>query len=144
MQRTKIINTPEFIGQKVKLAGWVNIRRDHGKLIFIDLRDGSGMIQTVILPNHEDAYEKAKEIRSEYIIEITGLVKERPGSAKNEKITTGNVEVEVEDIKIISQPEGELPVDISAESLNLHLENQRHLRSSVQHALGRQMYRQSV
>lgn len=113
----------------MKLAGWVNIRRDHGKLIFIDLRDVSGIIQTIILPQAKEAYEKAKEIRSEYIIEITGLVKERPGSAKNEKITTGRVEIEIEEIKIISKPEGDLPVDISTEEMNLHLDTLLNYRS---------------
>jgi nondiscriminating aspartyl-tRNA synthetase len=129
MERTLIIDTPNKIGQIVKLAGWVHIRRDHGKLIFIDLRDRSGIVQTVIIPDKKEAYEKAKELRSEYIIEMEGLVKERPGSAFNEKITTGKVEIEAEKIRIISQPEGELPVDISEEDLNLHLETLLNLRS---------------
>lgn len=122
MERTLIGETPSLIGQVVKLQGWVNIRRDHGKLIFIDLRDRSGKIQMVIIPDKEDAYKTAKEIRSEYIIEVEGLVKARPGGAKNEKVPTGGVEIEVEKIEIISKPEVELPVDISVDELNLHLE----------------------
>ncbi|MDP1619380.1 MAG: OB-fold nucleic acid binding domain-containing protein, partial [bacterium] len=86
MERILIDETPKLIGQVVKLQGWVNIRRDHGKLIFIDLRDRSGKIQMVIIPDKEDAHRAAKEIRSEYIIEVEGLVKARPGGAKNEKI----------------------------------------------------------
>ena len=122
MQRTKIIDTPKFIGQQVKLAGWVHVRRDHGKITFIDLRDASGIIQTVVIPDYTDAYETAKKLRSEFVIEMEGIVKERPMSAKNEKSPTGGVEIEVKDIKIISKPEGELPVDISEENLNLHLD----------------------
>ena len=107
MQRTKIIDTPKFIGQQVKLAGWVHVRRDHGKITFIDLRDASGIIQTVVIPDYTDAYETAKKLRSEFVIEMEGIVKERPMSAKNEKSPTGGVEIEVKDIKIISKPDGE-------------------------------------
>ncbi|MFA7209481.1 MAG: aspartate--tRNA(Asn) ligase [Parcubacteria group bacterium] len=122
MQRILIDETPKLIGQVVKLQGWVSIRRDHGKLIFIDLRDRSGKIQMVIIPDKEDAYKAAKEIRSECIIEVEGLVKARPGGAKNEKIPTGGVEIEVEKLDVISKPEVELPVDISVEGLNLNLD----------------------
>lgn len=122
MKRIFIEETVKHIGETVKLAGWINVRRDHGKLIFIDLRDKSGIIQTVVLPNHEQAYEEAKSLRSEFIVEMEGLVKERPGKAKNENISTGGVEIEVEKIKIISKPEVELPIDVSGDELNLHLE----------------------
>lgn len=122
MQRTLIKDAVNLIGKKIKLAGWVHIRRDHGKLIFIDLRDRSGFVQTVFIPDKENAYNIAKEIRSEYIVEIEGLVKERPGGAANERISTGKIEIEAEGIKIISKPEEELPVDISNENLDLKLE----------------------
>jgi len=122
MERILIDETPNLIGQIVKLQGWVNIRRDHGKLIFIDLRDRSGKIQMVIIPDKEETHKTAKEVRAEYIIEVEGLVKARPGGAKNEKIPTGGVEIEVEKLNIISKPEVELPVDVSAEDLNLNLD----------------------
>ncbi len=122
MRRNLINETPNLIGQTARLAGWVNVRRDHGKLIFIDLRDRSGMIQMVIIPDKEEAYKIAKDIRSEYAIEAEGLVKKRPGGAANENILTGGVEIEVEKIKILSAPAEELPVDISEDDLNLHLE----------------------
>jgi len=129
MQRTLISETPSLIGKTVKLAGWVNKRRDHGKLIFIDLRDRSGMIQTVVIPNSKEAYTEAKKLRPEYVVELEGLVKERPASAVNPKIPTGGVEFEVKEVGILSQPEGELPVDISEEDLNLHLETLLNLRA---------------
>ena len=122
MERILISETLGQIGQIVKLQGWVNIRRDHGKLVFVDLRDRSGMIQMVIIPDKEEAYKAAKEIRGEYIIEVEGLVKARPGGAKNEKVPTGGVEIEVEKLSVLSKPEVELPVDISAEDLNVNLD----------------------
>lgn len=128
MNRILIGETPNLVGQTVKLAGWVNVRRDHGKLIFIDLRDRSGLIQMVIIPDKEEAYKTAKNVRSEYVIEVEGLVKQRPGSAANEKIPTGGVEIEVEKLKILSKSEGEVPIDISEENLNLHLDTLLDLR----------------
>lgn len=122
MERTLIIDTPKFVGQTVKLCGWVHVRRDHGKIIFVDLRDRSGIIQTVIIPDYAETHETAKTLRSEFVVEFIGKVKERPMSAKNEKSPVGSVEVEVEKIVVISKPEGELPVDISEETLNLQLE----------------------
>jgi nondiscriminating aspartyl-tRNA synthetase len=122
MERTLIEKTPGLVGETVKLKGWVSIRRDHGKLIFIDLRDRSGKIQMVVIPDKEEAHRAAKEIRNEYIIEVEGLVKARPGGAKNEKSMTGGVEIEVEKLSVISKPETELPVNVSEEDMNLQLE----------------------
>jgi aspartyl-tRNA synthetase len=102
MNRTLINETPNLIGQKVKLAGWVNVRRDHGKLIFIDLRDRSGIIQTVIIPDKAEAYNVAKEIRNEFVIELTGLVKSRPGGTAKDT-ETGGVEIETEKIVILNK-----------------------------------------
>lgn len=129
MQRTLIIETPLKIDQKVRLKGWVHIRRDHGKLIFLDLRDRSGIAQTVIIPDKKEAYETAQTVRGEYIVEIEGLVKKRPQSAVNEKIPTGRIEIEADKLFVISKPEGELPVDISEEDLNLHLDTLLNLRA---------------
>lgn len=117
-----IEKTPGLVGQIIKLRGWVSIRRDHGKLIFIDLRDRTGKIQMVIIPDKEEAYNAAKEVRNEYIIEVEGLVKARPGGAKNEKTPTGGVEIEVEKLLVITKPEVEFPVNIADEEMNLQLE----------------------
>ncbi len=67
--RTSIKDTPNKIGQKVKLYGWVHIRRDHGKLIFIDLRDATGIIQTVFIPSNKEAHEIASNLRAEWVVE---------------------------------------------------------------------------
>ena len=122
MERTLIIDTPNKIGEVVKLCGWVHIRRDHGKIIFIDLRDRSGIIQTVVIPDKKEAYETAKKLRGEFVVEMEGLIKERPGSAVNDKLPTGGVEIEVQKINILAKPEGDLPVDISEDDFNLHLD----------------------
>ena len=119
MQRVLISETPNLIGQKVKLAGWVNVRRDHGKIIFIDLRDRSGIIQMVVIPDKAEAYKISKDVRSEYVISVEGLVKERPGGQSKEDNPLGKVEIEVENIKIISRVEEELPFDITQKDLDL-------------------------
>ena len=103
MERTLIIDTPKFVGQTVKLCGWVHVRRDHGKIIFVDLRDRSGIIQTVIIPDYAETHDNAKRLRSEFVIEMEGTVKERPMSARNEKTPTGSVELEVTAINILNE-----------------------------------------
>lgn len=122
MERILIQEAPGEVGKIVKLKGWVNVRRDHGKLIFIDLRDRTGVIQMVIIPDKEDAYKTAKDVRSEFVLEVEGLVKKRPGGAVKDGASTGGVEIEVEKINILSQPEEELPINISEEELNLNLD----------------------
>lgn len=120
MERTLIADAPKMIGQYVKLAGWVNSRRDHGKLIFIDLRDRSGTVQIVVIPDKESAYQNAKDVRSEFVVEIEGLVKERPGGLeKNAK--TGKIELEAVKIIIISKVEAELPFDVAKNELDVNL-----------------------
>jgi aspartyl-tRNA synthetase len=115
MQRINIIETPKYIGQTVKIAGWVHIRRDHGKLIFVDMRDRSGMIQTVVIPDNVEAHDNAKRLRSEFVIEMEGLVKERPLSAKNEKMPTGGVELEVASINILNEAKT-LPFEVNKDT----------------------------
>lgn len=122
MSRILISQTPEHIGEKVSLAGWVHVRRDHGKLVFIDLRDRSGIIQTVIIPDGVKAYEIAKDIRSGAVVRMEGIVKERPASACNNETPIGCVELEVSDIFVLSRSEGDLPIDISQEKMDLQLE----------------------
>ena len=121
MERSLISQTPDLIGEKVKLSGWVNVRRDHGKLIFIDLRDRSGIIQTVVLPDKKEAYQAAKDVRSEFVISIEGLVKERPGGQEKDENPLGKVEIEVEKMEIISEVQEELPFDVSKKDLDVNL-----------------------
>ncbi len=91
------------IDKTVMLCGWSNRRRDHGKLIFIDLRDFSGIVQLVFDPNYnQKAYETAKEIRNEYVLKVKGKVVKRTQETVNEEIPTGKIEVFIEDIEILN------------------------------------------
>ncbi len=103
MKRILTIKTSQRKGKKVKLAGWVHSRRDHGQLIFIDLRDRSGLAQLVFLPDHEFCHQLANSLRSEWVIEVEGTVNERPRAMKNKNIPTGEVEIEVENLKILNK-----------------------------------------
>ncbi len=93
-----------FVDIEVNLCGWVNNRRDHGKLIFIDLRDFSGIVQLVFDPAHNSkAYQQAKRSRGEYVLKIKGSVKKRSEETINKDIKTGEIEVLVKEIKILNK-----------------------------------------
>lgn len=85
--------TTQHVGQKVVIMGWVNTRRDHGSLVFIDLRDREGLVQVVLDPTKADT-ASSKDFRSEYVVAIEGVVRARPDGMKNAKLKTGEVEVE--------------------------------------------------
>ena len=122
MERILIAETPSHIGEKVRLKGWVNMRRDHGKILFLDMRDRSGMVQLVVIPDHEAAYTASKECRNECVIEVTGVAKLRPGGAERSN-TSGSIEVEVEELHVLSSPESPLPFEIAEGGLeSLHLD----------------------
>lgn len=122
MKRILISEIPDHIGESVHLSGWVQKRRDHGKLVFLDVRDRSGTVQCVVIPDSGGAYEAAKSARNEDIIQITGLAKERPSSAANAGDALGGVEVEVKEFEIIAGPKEELPIDVSQDTLDINLE----------------------
>ena len=81
------------VGQTVTLAGWVHRRRDHGGLIFLDLRDSRGVVQVVVNPDAADAHAVASEARSEYVLRIEGRVERRRAGSENPKLPTGEIEV---------------------------------------------------
>ncbi len=114
MERTYISELKGMTGQDVKIAGWVNVRRDHGKLIFIDLRDKSGMVQMVALPNHKEAHEVAAKLRSEWVIEVTGKVNARPPKMVNINESNGSVEIEIVGVTVLSEAK-ELPFEKDTE-----------------------------
>ena len=92
------------IGRKVVLMGWVHKRRDHGGLIFIDLRDRSGRVQIVFSPEvNETAYKKAEEVRGEFVLAVVGEVRKRPEGTENENLKTGEIEVYAEEVRVISR-----------------------------------------
>lgn len=104
MERTSAIETLQKVGQKVRLCGWVERRRDHGKLVFIDLRDRSGVVQIV-------GQEKLGDLRISDVIEVVGKVGQRPQEMINSDLATGKVEVKVEKIEVLNQS-ADLPFDI--------------------------------
>lgn len=112
------------IGEKVQVSGWVNSRRDHGGLIFIDLRDHEGIIQLVITPDMEAAFQVAETLRDEFVISAEGTVRERAPELKNPNIDTGDIEIVVDSLELINKSEP-LPVnthdegDMSGEELRL-------------------------
>ena len=97
--RTAILDTKDKIGQKIELFGWVNTRRDHGKLVFIDLRDRSGTVQVVF------TNEQAQKLRPEWVVRIIGTVSARPEKMINPNIPTGGVEIQPEKLEILSKAE---------------------------------------
>src|SRR3989338_6599586 len=103
MKRTLTSETPNFIGQKVNIAGWVHTRRDHGKITFLDIRDRGGMVQVVCTPQQKDAYEIAQKARPEWVLEIEGLVQERPEGTRNPDIATGTIEISAQAITVYAQ-----------------------------------------
>ena len=91
------------LNQTVTVAGWVNSRRDHGGLIFIDLRDHQGIIQLVITPENNQAFTLAESLRDEFVISATGLIRERAANLKNPNIETGDIELVVENIELLNR-----------------------------------------
>jgi aspartyl-tRNA synthetase len=104
MKRTLAIETNELVGQEVLLKGWVNSRRDHGALIFIDLRDHTGLVQIAISGEEVDdfSFKTAEQLRDEFVVEITGQVKSRAADMVNPNIPTGKVEIRAKTISIIT------------------------------------------
>lgn len=103
MNRILTGETPKKIGERVKVAGWVNTRRDHGKIIFLDLRDREGIIQIVFTPQAKEAYEAVGPIRPEWVLAIEGKVQERPENLKNPDIATGDIEIVAEKMTVLSE-----------------------------------------
>lgn len=124
-----IVDAPKNIGQKITLSGWVSVRRDHGKLIFIDLKDRTGIIQVVFVPNKKnpEAQKLVETLRGEFVIEVSGTVNERPKNMVNDKIPTGTVELLAEKLVILN-PAQSLPIDLGGEKLDMGLETLLDLR----------------
>jgi len=106
--------TADLLGQEVKLAGWVHRRRDHGGVIFIDLRDREGIVQVVVAPLQGEAFSKAESIRSEYVIQVKGKVRRRPEGTVNSNLQTGDIEVAASELTILNRSEP-LPFPIDDE-----------------------------
>lgn len=105
MQRTYVKDLNKYIGENVTIYGWVDIRRDQGKMVFVDIRDMSGKIQCVVLPNHTEAIEVAKTIRTEWVLKVDGVVNKRPEKNINLNVLNGEIELEILSIQVLNQAE---------------------------------------
>lgn len=103
MERILTIETINKVGENIKLAGWVDARRDHGKIIFIDLRDREGILQLVFVPNNKELYALASTLRAEWVIEVEGKIGGRPKGMENEEIVTGKIEMQVLKLLILNE-----------------------------------------
>ena len=97
--------TQSLIDEKVTVCGWVHRRRDHGGVIFVDLRDREGLLQVVFHPDMTDIFAQAERVRNEYVLQVTGVVAHRPEGTVNENLATGHVEVNAEELTILNAAE---------------------------------------
>jgi aspartyl-tRNA synthetase len=118
MARISIKECAAQVGKSVELAGWVDVRRDHGKLIFIDLRDETGVVQMVVTPKNEALYKEADRVRPEWVISVKGEVKARPEGMQNEKLATGKVEIGVTELLVLN-PSETPPFDIAGDGYDI-------------------------
>jgi aspartyl-tRNA synthetase len=97
--------TEHLVGQELTLCGWAHRRRDHGGVIFVDLRDREGLVQVVIDPDTADAFAEAERVRGEYVLRVTGRVRPRPEGTVNPNMPTGQVEVLAKHLEVLNQAE---------------------------------------
>jgi len=116
MERFLIKDAAKHAGEKVKICGWVNTWRAHGKILFADLRDISGIMQVVFVPSNQEVYDLAKQLRPEWVVEIEGQIVKRPESMVNPKMETGQVEMSADGLKVLSTAETS-PIPVGDETV---------------------------
>lgn len=120
--RTLIKDLQEAVGKEATIAGFVDIRRDHGKLIFIDMRDRSGKVQCVVTPDKKEAHAAATALRPEWVISVIGKVNKRPEKMVNKDEPNGEIEMEIVGIKVLGKAK-ELPFELGADTnIDTHLD----------------------
>lgn len=112
-ERILIGELGNHIGETVSISGWVDVRRDQGKLVFFDFRDRSGLVQGVVLPGDEALMTAAKEVRNEFVVSVQGIVNARPEKNVQAEKQNGNIELEIKDIEVLATAET-LPFDIGS------------------------------
>ena len=118
MKRTYIGDLKEHVGKEVVIKGWVNIRRDQGKMVFMDMRDHTGLVQCVVLGG-SGAIETAKEMRTEWVLAVTGTVNKRPDKNVKAGVLNGDLELQVISIEVLNKAET-LPFDISTDTKTIN------------------------
>jgi aspartyl-tRNA synthetase len=127
MERTYIKDLKEHTGKEVTIKGWVDIRRDQGKLIFLDFRDMTGKIQGVILPNAKEAHDVGAILRPEWVVEVKGKVNPRPEKNVQKEKMNGDIELEILSINILNQSETP-PFDLSTDGKEIGEEHRLRYR----------------
>lgn len=130
INRIYIKDLSEYVGKEITIAGWVNVRRDQGKLVFMDMRDMTGLVQCVVLPNHSEAMEQVKEVRNEWVLKLSGIVNKRPEKNIKQGVQNGDIELEITNLEILSEA-ATLPFDMSNDGYNLELTTELDNRSLV-------------
>lgn len=115
MTRTLVRDLGINVGTTRTVSGWVHARRDHGGLIFIDLRDHTGIIQIVVQPEKAESFTLAEQVRDEFVISVTGLIKERDESLKNPNIPTGDIELVADELRVLNRSEA-LPIPVHGDA----------------------------
>ncbi len=128
--RIYIKDLKDQVGKEVIVAGWVDVRRDQGKMVFFDMRDMTGRVQCVALPSRKEMMEKVKEIRLEWVLKVSGIVNKRPEKNIKAGVVNGDVELEVTDIEVLAKAEP-LPFDMSLDGYNLELTTELDNRALV-------------
>ena len=130
MKRTYIKDLGQNVGQEVNIKGWVDVRRDQGKMVFMDMRDMTGKVQCVVLPSHSEALEQVKEVRTEWVLSIVGIVNKRPEKNVKDGVQNGDIELEITGIEVLAKAES-LPFDMSLDGYNLDLTTELDNRALV-------------
>ena len=121
MERTMILDCNNKVGETVKICGWVYLRRDHGKILFLDILDRTGVIQVVVLQGVKLTHPKGvQDLHPQDVVCITGEVSKRPENLVNNNIPTGGIEIQAEEIEVLSEAQ-ELPFDMGGKDLDLQL-----------------------
>jgi nondiscriminating aspartyl-tRNA synthetase len=128
--RIYIKNLKDSVGKEVVIAGWVDVRRDQGKMVFIDMRDMTGKVQCVVLPVRAEALAVAQTLRNEWVVKMTGIVNKRPEKNVKQGALNGDIELEVTAVEVLAKAEP-LPFDMSMEGYNLDLTTELDNRSLV-------------
>ena len=121
MERIYIKELSKHIEKEVTIKGWIDVRRDQGKMIFFDFRDMSGKVQGVILPNAKEAHEVGEKVRLEWVVEVRGKVNKRPENAVQEGKLNGDIELEILELKVLNEAET-IPFDIETDGKTINEE----------------------
>ncbi|MCX6701690.1 MAG: aspartate--tRNA ligase [Candidatus Zambryskibacteria bacterium] len=119
MKRIYIKNLNENVGKEVVIKGWVAVRRDQGKMVFMDIRDMSGIVQCVVLTSHSEALEQVKEVRTEWVLSVTGIVNKRPEKNVKADVVGGDIELEITDIEVLNKTET-IPFEINDDTRKIN------------------------